>query len=80
MKKLKDKIHSWISQLLFKCVKEKGYIWMLNNLPYRMMWVNTYEKNDMDTECRIPRYGWPKTWMDKAEKRAEELNNNIKWE
>lgn len=80
MKKLKDKIHSWISQLLFKFVKEKGYIWMLNNLPYRMMWVNAYEKNDMGTEFWIPRYGWPKTWMDKAEKRAEELNNNIKWE
>lgn len=54
------------------------YHWMVVNLPFRLMYKQIWI--DSQHKIWIPRWGWSKKQIKDADKKAEELNNNIKWE
>jgi hypothetical protein len=61
-----------------KIFSDSQYDWMIKNLPFRLM----YEHRWIDSQHKmwLPRWGWSKKQRADAEKRAEELSKNIKWE
>jgi hypothetical protein len=54
------------------------YHWLISNLPFRLMYKHVW----IDTQHKmwLPRWGWSKRQIADAEKRAKELDDNIKWE
>ena len=56
---------------------EKIYIWFLRNLPSIM-----YKKHWIDSQhsINVPRFGYPKSWIEEVEKKAEEIMKELKWD
>ena len=67
-----------IKQLILYGSLGSIYHWAITNLPYFIMYKNTW----IDTQHKIllPRWGYSKRQMIDAEKRAKELSDNIKLE
>jgi len=61
-----------------KKFKHKIYHWLIVNLPNCIMY--KYTKIDSQHEMFIPRWGWSKQQSEDATKKANELNELIKWE
>ena len=54
------------------------YSWMMSNLPFRLMYKHCWI--DSQHKMWLPRWGLSKRQIADAEKRAEELFKNLRWE
>ncbi len=54
---------------------DNQYDWMMNNLPFRLMYHHVYI--DSQHKMWLPRWGWSKIQLKKAKERADKLYSNI---
>ncbi len=57
---------------------EKIYDWAMKNLPQWLM----YKRVQIDSQHKMwfPRWGYSKSQIEKAQKKADELNEFLKWD
>jgi hypothetical protein len=56
-------------------MKDKIYNWMMNNLYYKIMY--SYHWIDSQHKMWLPRWGWSKEQLSKAEKEAKKLSETL---
>lgn len=64
--------------IIRKILSDNQYDWMIRNLPFRIMHVQKWVDNNH--QVWIPRWGYSNKQILEAEKRADELSKNIKWD
>ena len=59
-------------------IKTVIYHWMLNNLPYWIMYKHLWV--DSQHKMWFPRWGYTKKQISEVEKESKELFENLKWD
>jgi hypothetical protein len=64
--------------LIKRIFSDNQYDWMMRKFPFRLMYVRRW----IDTQHQMwfPRWGYSKRQIENAEKRADEMFKNIKWD